>query len=106
MRDADESLRRQHLERLTLEVQRSLDYFDRQYNYIVLSKLLLAPLSSPAQGDGVQDYLASNLSIAVEPLRLGDAVDFSAAPELSEPEQQAQAFFILGAALRQEEKAL
>lgn len=106
LHDADETLRQQHLDRLTLEVQRSLDYFDRQYNYITLNKLLLAPFSSPAQGEAVREYLASNLSIAVEPLRLGDAIDFSATPELNEPEQQAQAFFALGAALRQEERAL
>ncbi|MEW6314269.1 MAG: agglutinin biogenesis protein MshI [Pseudomonadota bacterium] len=103
LRDADEELQRQFFERVTLEVQRSLDHFDHQYHYLALGNLVIAPL--PA-GIALRDYLADNLYMPVEMLDLGAALDFSAVPQLAEAEQQVQAFYVLGAALRQEGKAL
>lgn len=103
LQDADEGLRQQHFERVALELQRSLDHFDRQFHYLALSKLLLAPL--PASVD-LQKYLADNLYVPVENMNLGDVLDLSRVPDLDEAESQAQYFRVLGAALRNEEKAL
>lgn len=92
-----------YFDRITLEMQRSFDYFDRQFPYITLAKMMIAPLPGV---EGLREYLASNLYVPVELLDLADAFDFSAVPDLARPERQAQYFNVLGAALRLEEKAL
>jgi MSHA biogenesis protein MshI len=91
--------REQALERLVLELQRSIDHFDRQFSYVTLSRLLLSPL--PAEL-GVQEYLAGNLYLPVQTFDLGDVMDFPGAPELSDTERQSFRLHMLGAALREE----
>lgn len=91
-------------DRITLELQRSLDHFDRQYHFITVSKLVVAPLGSAA--NGLQDYLTSNLYVPVESLNLDAILDISKVPELAHIESQQRYFMTLGAALRQEETAL
>jgi len=100
--DTNEEQRNQQFERIALELQRSLDHFDRQYHYLPLAKLLLTPLPRDI---GLQQYLASNLYLPVETIDLGKAMDFVAAPELRHPERQAQCLLMIGAALRDEAKA-
>lgn len=93
-----------HHDRVTLEVQRSLDHFDRQYSFITISKLMLATLDI---GTGsLRAYLASNLYVPVEVLALEDILDVSKVPRLMQPEEQPRFFMTLGAALRYEEKPL
>ncbi|HZW14194.1 MAG TPA: agglutinin biogenesis protein MshI [Noviherbaspirillum sp.] len=91
-------------ERITLELQRSLDHVDRQYHFITVAKLVLAPV--PGDISGLRDYLVSNLYVPVEVLRLEDVLDLSAVPELRDAASQQRYFMTLGAALRHEEKAL
>ncbi len=91
-------------ERITLELQRSLDHFDRQYHAMPLSKLFLAPMG--LEGAGLQEYLAANLYTPVETLHLESILDFSKVPELNDAESQQRYFMVLGAALRHEERAL
>ncbi len=100
--DANDSVRQQVLDRLELEVQRSLDYFDRQFNYVTVNRLLL---SAPRQS-GLLEKIADNLSVPVERLDLGQVMDLTAVPELADSDTQADAFYVLGAALRQERRAL
>ncbi len=95
--DADAERRTQNFERIALELQRSLDHFDRQYHYVPIAKLLLAPLP---QEIGLQEYLASNIYVPVESIDLGTVLDFPAVPELKHPERQAQCLQTIGAALR------
>ncbi len=85
-------------DKITLELQRSLDHFDRQYNFITLSKLVLAPLGDA--GAGLKEYMTANLYIPVEILNLETILDFSKVPELKKPQQQQHYFTVLGAALR------
>lgn len=87
-------------ERITLELQRSLDHFDRQYHFISLSRLLLAPLGEAAQP--LCTYMASNLYVPAEVFDLGSVLDLSKAPDLQQPEMQRRYFMTLGAALRQQ----
>jgi len=101
--EADETQKVVYFDRITLEMQRSLDHFDRQYHFITLAKLVLAPLPGV---EGLRDYLAGNLYVPVESLDLAEVFDFFAVPDLASPERQAQCFITLGAALRLEEKAL
>ncbi|RZI43058.1 agglutinin biogenesis protein MshI [Herbaspirillum sp. HC18] len=100
---ADEGQRTACYDRITLELQRSLDHFDRQYHFITLSKLVIAPLEDAA---GLQAYLASNLYVPVEALNLESIMDLSKVPELKALDMQRRYFMALGAGLRLEEKAL
>lgn len=84
------------IDRITLELQRSIDHFERQFHYIPLTWLLLAPLP---QSGGMQDHLAANLSIPVKTADLNEVFDL---PETLSLEQQSQCFLALGGALRQE----
>lgn len=102
LQDADDALRRQHYDHVLLELQRSLDHFDRQHHSIPVNKVLLAPL--PESVDLVP-YLAANLYLPVEMIDLDKLFDFSAIPDLASRENQAHCFHILGAALRIEERA-
>jgi len=97
--EAVEEQRNQYFERIALELQRSLDHFDRHYHHVPLAKLLLAPLP---QDIGLQQYLATNLYVPVETIDLGSVMDFPAVPELKYPERQSQCLLEIGAALRDE----
>ncbi len=96
---AEGDLRKQLCDRLVLEVQRSLDHFDRQFSFLTLSRLVLAPLP---EGTGLEAYLAENLYVPVEEARLEDAIDISRIPELTTRAIQAERFMAIGAALRAE----
>lgn len=87
-------------DRTTLELQRSFDHFDRQFQFIAVAKLVLSPLGEA--GAGMQAYLSANLYMPVETLDLGTLLDISAVPELLPAEQQQRYFMALGAALRHE----
>jgi MSHA biogenesis protein MshI len=91
-------------DRITLELQRSLDHFDRQYNFVAVSKLILAPMGVAAQG--LKEHLAANMYMPIEVLDLEAVLDISKVPDLQLPENQQHYFMALGAALRIEEKAL
>jgi len=92
-------MRDQLFERIALELQRSLDHFDRQFSNIPVARLLLAPLPEDL---GLSTYLAGNLSAPVESVNLGDVLDFHEVPELREPAEQILRWQTLGAALRVE----
>ncbi len=92
-------MRQQFYERIVLELQRSLDYFDRQFGQLVVSKVVLAPV--PDAPD-LQEYLASNLSVRVELLDLAQALECAQVPELREPARQQQCLQLIGAAMRAE----
>jgi MSHA biogenesis protein MshI len=102
LRETDADRRNQTFDKITLELQRSLDHFDRQFHYVTVSKLLLAPLASSA----LHDYLSSNLYMPVDALNLASVLDLSKVPELQSIEQQQRHFLTLGAALRREETVL
>jgi MSHA biogenesis protein MshI len=91
-------------ERVTLEVQRSLDHFDRQHHHMSISKLVLAPIGE--DGGILREYLAANLDIPVEALKLDTIFDVSQVPELKNASSQQRLFLTLGAALRHEGRSL
>lgn len=98
--DDDTEVRNASFDRTTLELQRSFDHFDRQYQFISVAKLVLAPLGDA--GVGLQAYLTANLYMPVESLDLNSVLDLSAVNQLQPALQQLQYFTTLGAALRQE----
>jgi len=95
--DADDERRGQLFERVMLELQRTLDNFDRQYSFITVSGLVVAACPAVA---GLQPYLAENLYVPVRAMDLGDVCDLAAVPELKSPERQARWLPAIGAALR------
>lgn len=94
----DEDFERKHatFDRITLELQRSLDHFERQYSFITVAKLVLAPTGA----SGLEEYLSSNLYTRVETLDLASVLDLGAVPELATADSQRRFFLALGAALR------
>jgi MSHA biogenesis protein MshI len=100
--DEDAERRNAAFDRVTLELQRSLDNFERQYSFISVAKLVLAP--SPVVG--LDDYLSSNLYTPVDTLDLATLFDFERAPELADKLLQQRFLVPLGAALRHEETVL
>ncbi len=85
-------------ERVLLDIQRSLDNFDRNYSSIPLTRLLIGPLPG---GEIFIDYLRNNLSLPVAVANLADVMDFAAVPRLQETAAQVDAWLALGAALRE-----
>jgi MSHA biogenesis protein MshI len=102
LQDADENLRQQYLDRVELEVQRSLDYFDRQFHHIPVNRILL----SVPESLGLDKMLTSNLGLPAEMLDLAQGMDIIGVSELLDSEFASYALPVLGAALRQEKKAL
>ncbi|MBU0622816.1 MAG: agglutinin biogenesis protein MshI [Gammaproteobacteria bacterium] len=102
LQDADENLRQQYMDRMELEVQRSLDYFDRQFHHIPVSRMLVVAPESLR----LDKVLRENLGLPVEMLDLAQGMDIVAVPELADSEYACYALPALGAALRQEKKAL
>ena len=96
---ADADRRAMLFERITLDVQRSLDNFDRNYSAIPLARLLVAPIPGV---DGFLGHLRANLTVSVVPLDLSSVVDLGAVPALLDPLRQFQCLRAIGAALRDE----
>lgn len=90
-----------YFDQIVLEVQRSLDYFDSHFRQAHVDTLVLSPPAGEIPG--IVEYLNQNLNIKAAVMNLGQALQFDAdvAPTLN-----GQALIALGAALRQEERAL
>lgn len=101
LQDANDTLRQQFIDRLELELQRSIDHFDRQYSHLPLRRLLV----SAPESAGITQILANGLDLPVEQLNLSEAMDLSAVPDLASDEARVYALHALGAALRQEGQA-
>jgi MSHA biogenesis protein MshI len=93
--DVDQRARVQ--ERLVLELQRSLDNFDRQYSHIPVSRVVLA---CHPQVEGLAAELGRNIYVPVQEMDLAPVLDFPAIPELKNPQCQAKNLMAIGAALR------
>ena len=84
-------------ERLVLELQRSLDNFDRQYSHIPISKVAVA--CYPVVEDLVVE-LGRSTYIPVREMDLATVMEFPRIPELRDPQRQARYLLAIGAALR------
>jgi len=89
-------------ERLVLELQRSLDNFDRQYSHVPISKVLVA---SYPQVKNLVTELAQSTYLPVQEMDLSEVLDFPAIPELKNAQCQAKNILVIGAALRSGEVA-
>jgi MSHA biogenesis protein MshI len=100
--DSNADRRAQAMERLVLELQRSLDNFDRQYSHIPISKLVVAVYPQP---DGLAAELGESLYVPVLAMDLAQVMDFPGLPELADLPRQAMNLLLIGAALRTDEVA-
>lgn len=96
---ADEEQRMRNFERLVLELQRSLDNFERQFSYVSVTRLVIGPM--PGQSV-LEEYLRENLYVKVESLNLADVLNITAIEALEDPSMQSRCFQALGASLREE----
>lgn len=94
----DDDVRSQALDRLILELQRSIDHFDRQFSYVPLSRVMVVSHGI----DGLIEHLRASVDLPVEELALSDAFDFSSVPALQSADAQAGAMHLLGATMRME----
>jgi MSHA biogenesis protein MshI len=88
-------------DQLVLEVQRSLDYYDRYFVQPPVAGLVLAPMEVPVPG--LDDYLHQALGQSVRYLDIGEVVDCEQPLSAA---QQAHCLPAIGAALRQEPTSL
>ena len=86
---------------LVLEVQRSLDYYDRYFSQPPVAGLVIAPTEMPVVG--LDEYLNQALGMSVRHLDLSEIVEFEQPLSIAE---QAHCLPAIGAALRQKQVAL
>ncbi|MES2821877.1 MAG: MSHA biogenesis protein MshI [Pseudomonadota bacterium] len=84
---------------VTLEIQRSLDYFESQLGKGYINRLLVLPMKR--EGVAVLEALAGGLAVKLQALDLRELFSGQPAAEL-EPQQQAYCMTAVGAALRQD----
>jgi len=90
-----------YFDHIVLEVQRSLDYFESHFRETPIRHLVLAPLAEPIPG--FLEYLGANLSVTIGQMNLAELLD----SDVELPAAlQARCLATIGAALRQEAKAL
>ena len=89
-------------DRVVLELQRSLDNFDRQFHHVAIARVVVTPVPG---ADDMRDYLAANLDVPVALLDLSQVMEYPNIPELREPARQAQCLQMIGAAMREERTA-
>jgi MSHA biogenesis protein MshI len=85
---------------VTLEIQRSLDYFESQLGKGYINRLLLLPMKE--QGAAIRQALGGGLAVNLQPLELGQLFADSDVASSLAPEQQAACMAAVGAALRVE----
>jgi MSHA biogenesis protein MshI len=89
-------------ERVSAEISRSLDHFERQFTGMAVGELLLAPFPARA---GFDEYLRANIFVPVRAIDLTDVIDFPA-DAVPDAMSQWRVLYAIGAALRFEEKKL
>ena len=96
LQDAEASLRDQYLDRVELELQRSMDYFGRQFHHITLKRLLV----SAPENLRLAQKLSSSVDLPVDQLNVAQVLDITETPDLADSEYAAHFLPALGAALR------
>jgi len=89
------------VDRLALELQRSMDYYDRHFQQAPISAIALCPL--PQSASALAEQLEQQTGIPVRVVELEDIVEVK---DSSAREQQADCLLAVGAALRSEASEL
>lgn len=99
---ADSGARQALFDRIALEAQRSLDNLERQFPFISVSRMWIAPMP---EAEALREYLTTNLYVPVSLLDLNEIFDFTRVPAAGALQNQVRFFQVLGASLRQETRA-
>ena len=91
----------EHFDRIVLEIQRSLDYYDSHFRQAPIQSVVIGPLATEIPG--LLEHLNSNLNVKASHMDLGAVLP--GADKLT-PEAQMQCLMTIGAALRGESKVL
>jgi len=91
----------QVLDKVVLEVQRSLDYYESHFAQPPITSLVIAPMEQEIPG--LLPYLAANLGMATSMLDINNVVDVA---EPIDSSTQSRCLLAIGAALRHEQKVL
>lgn len=97
---ADEDASR-HFDRIVLEIQRSLDYYDSHFRQPPVAQLFLAPSGRTLAG--LMEHLNDNLDVGVSEMKLNALLDYDVQIP---PALEAPCLMAIGAALRDEQQAL
>ncbi|MGQ0651583.1 MAG: agglutinin biogenesis protein MshI [Betaproteobacteria bacterium] len=84
-------------ERVLIEVQRSLDHFERTFSQAAVEKVLVAPMARAA---GLVRHLAGQLYLPVAAMDIAEVMDLPPAYAALPGEERAEWFRLIGAALR------
>ena len=98
---AQGELREELFSRIVLDLQRTIDNFERQFSFVTLTKLVVGP---EPEDSGLVSHLSANLAVAVQAAELEEVIGFAGgAPDRRE---QWRMFHLIGCALRAEAAAL
>jgi MSHA biogenesis protein MshI len=88
-------------ERVAVEIQRTLDHFERQFRSIPVARVLVAPTT---RASGLGEFLRTRLGVDARQIDLSEALVFNG--DAPDAETQWHLFHHFGAALRHETRAL
>lgn len=94
---ADAEIQGRQFDRIALEIQRTLDFLQRNYPFVTLSAIVLTPLPPEI---GLLAGLAARLNEPVRELELRDYFEWPTDSEFNQREKQTQYLSAIGAALR------
>jgi len=99
LQDDNKDGREMLFDSIVLEIQRTLDSFERQFSQIVVNRIVVAPF---AGRDALVEFFKKNLSIEIEALELSDVFNLDQVPQLADLAAQSRIFTVAGAALRED----
>ena len=99
----DPQTREDAVSRAALEVQRSLDHFERQFHYVPLERVVIVPApNTPALTARIRE----SVLLPTEEFELAAVVDISEVPALADPSMAVRWLTSIGAGLRIEARTL
>lgn len=90
-----------YFDRIVLEVQRSLDYYDSHFHQPPIAGLMLVPSSRTVSG--LEEYLRANLNVSVHTFDIAQSMDFR---RDFDTDARARCLLTIGVALREEKVSL
>ena len=97
----DPDQRQRRLDSIIVEIQRTLDYYESHFSQPAVSNVVITPVADEL--NDMAGYLNQQLDMQVREMDLNQLVDL---PGQMDKEQQANCLLAVGAALREDEKAL
>ncbi len=97
MHENDPETNRLWFDDIVIELQRSLDYYERHFSNAQISGIVITPLSRDVAG--IDDYIASQTDLPVRILDINSLIDVHEGVDLT---TQSNCIIAIGAALREE----